>query len=185
MKTTILLVLLTLSSLGFTQDNQRIDQIMEIIEDQDSISREVFLDSTTIQHMRLTSTSNWRQVWSDIDDSIKSIGQFYDIRIKFDSNEAAKNFHSEYLPENSENGPEIKKHKIKIDGVEDLSVFTQSKMMSDMFLTPYGFQALCFVFVVDNYFVKIYVTCLKEYKPKYLEKYITAVRDKIELSNEQ
>lgn len=124
-------------------------------------------------------------MWNDVDDSIKSIQQFFDIRIKFDSNKAARKFHRDYLPQNSEHGTEVKNHRFKIYGVDDLKVYTQSEMMNALFLEPYGLQAFTFLFVVNDYFVKFYVTCRKDYKPKFFERYIIEARDKIKLSSSE
>ena len=154
-------------------------ELMNIIKYQDSIPKSIFLDSADLRTVSLSYKSNTRHVWNDINDSIKSINQFYDIRLKFDSDSAALAFHKKFLPENSENGPEIKKPKIKVDGIKELGVYTMDKKKSEIFLEPYGFQALCFIYVVDNYFVKHYTTCLKEYKPSFFKSCIVATRDKI------
>ncbi|MBN1180728.1 MAG: hypothetical protein JXB49_00475 [Bacteroidales bacterium] len=170
-------MVITLATYG--QDRDALRNLMDKVNQQDTLAREVFLDSTLLQDMKLTHALNWRQIWTFADVNTKNIDQFYDIRLKFNTEAEALAFHKKYMDINSENGPEIKKHKIQIEGVKELKVFTQNATASKMFLEPNGLQALCYLFVVDNYFVKFYITCSKEYKPDYFVPYIEAAREKI------
>lgn len=179
MKFKITLLLLVFPYISFGQNREMLIQMMDVIKLQDTISREVFLDSTMMPNMKLSHELNWRNIWSDIDVKTKSIDQFYDIRIMFKTEGDAKAFHKKYLDVNSENGPEIKKHKIDVEGITDLHIYSHNATAARMFLDDNGLQAFCMVFIVDNYFVKFYITCLKEYKPDYFVPYIEAARDKI------
>ena len=179
MKFKISLFLLAFSCVSFGQNREMLIQMMDVINLQDTIPREVFLDSTMMEHMKLSHTLNWRNIWSDIDKKTKSIDQFYDIRIMFNTEADARAFNKKYLDVNSENGPEIKKHKVDVDGIIDLHIYSHNETVAKMFLNDNGLQAFCYVFVVDNYFVKFYITCIKDYKPDYFIPYIEASRDRI------
>lgn len=173
------LVFISLAAFSFSQDEERLNEIMDIVSEQDSIDRAVFLDFKFNDDLVINHQGNWRQIWASKSMSKNEINQFYDIRLKFDSNKEALAFHKEYKVENSENGPVIKKHKIKIKGVDELGVYTQQKLIAKSMLEPMGFQAFCFIFVVDNYFVKMYTVCPLSYKAKDFEKYIVEAKNKI------
>lgn len=147
-----------------------------------SVPPAIFLDSSTVKYMQLANSTSWRHIWSDIDDSVKSVMQFYDIRLQFDSKKDALKFHKNYLGLNSEFGPKIKQHGITYQGADALYVYSGSKVYSQM-MEPYGFQILCILFVVDNYFVKLYVTCLKEYTPDHFQDFVTEAISKIKAVN--
>jgi hypothetical protein len=160
-------------------------EVMDIINASDTIPEELFLDTANIRNMFVSNRLKYRRVWNDINDTIKSISQFYDIRIKFDSDSAALAFHREYMEESSESGPKVKIKFKSPEGVTDLRLFTQNEKIAKVFLEPYGFQAYCFLFVVDNYAVKFYISCLTSYKPDYFLPHIIAARDKIRALNEK
>lgn len=163
----------------------RIEKIMKIVNSQDSLSRALFLDTKNLANLELTYASNTKNVWSAEEDSVLRIVQFYDIRLEFKSNRSALKFHKKYLLENSENGPEIKTHGIQMEGIDELKVYTQDPNVARIFLEPYGIQALCFLFVVKNYFVKIYTTCTREYHPTFFKTHLEAVRDRINKYSEK
>ena len=173
MKSVLLFISCIQIGTSFGQFSPAENEMMEIVKQHGStIPQEIFLDSSTVKHMQLANATTWRHVWSDIDDSIKHVMQFYDIRLKFDSKKDALKFHKSHLGLNSEFGPKIKLHGIKSEGADAFYVFSGSKVYNQM-MEPYGFQIFCILFVVDNYFVKLYVTCLKEYTPAEFQSFVT------------
>lgn len=185
MKSFLMIIFLVCPFLSKGQVTPRMLEVMDIINANDTIPEELFLDTATIRNMFVSHRLKYRRVWNDINDSIKSISQFYDIRVRFDSDSAALAFHREYMEENSESGPKVKTRFKSPEGVKDLRVFTQDKQISKAFLEPNGYQAYCFLFVVDNYTVKFYIVCLTTYKPDYFLPYIIAARDKIRALKEK
>lgn len=174
-------VFICLINVGFTwsQFTPAENEMMEIVKKNGAnVPSSIFLDSSVVKHMQVANTTSWRHIWSDIDDSIKHVMQFYDIRLQFESNKEALKFHKKYLGLNSEFGPRIKKHGLKYEGAEAFYVYSGSKAYSQM-MEPYGFQILCYLFVVDNYFVKLYVTCLTEYTPTKFQSFVTEAISRI------
>jgi len=179
MKAFIVLTLFFLTSLlSFGQFSEREKELIEFEKKQDTIPRSVFLDTTDLQSLNLVYAVNTRQIWRSTNKETQNIEQFYDIRIKFDSKEKALSFHKEYWKENSEFGPEIKKHKINVKGTEDFRVFKGADLVNQM-VAPYGLQMYCFIFVVDSYFVKFYISCKKELEPSIIQPYLDMVISKI------
>lgn len=173
MRKILVYVCLIYSGFSWGQFSPAENEMMEIVKKNGAnIPSSVFLDSLIVKHMQIANTTSWRHIWSDVDDSIKHVMQFYDIRLKFDSNKEALKFHKKYLGLNSEFGPRIKRHGVNFDDAEAFYVFSGSKVYSKM-MEPYGFQILCYLFVVDNYFVKLYVTCLTEYTPLEFQGFVT------------
>lgn len=160
-------------SISWSQFSIEEEEMMEIVKNNGAnIPTTVFLDTTIVKNMKLANATNWRHIWFDIEDSIKSIKQFYDIRLKFDSNKDAVKFNKKYMGINSEFAPRIKKHNLNFEGANSFYVFAGSSSYTKM-MEPYGYQSFCFLFVVDNYFVKIYVTCLKEYTPDKFQNFVS------------
>lgn len=157
----------------YAQFSKEEKEILDIVQAQDSLPRNIFLDSTLLSQMRLVRT-NTRQVWFSTNRIEKHIEQLFDIRLKFEDHNAALKFHQKYLNENSEFGPEIKKHKIKSAGAEEFKVFKGTSIVNKM-VEAYGFQMYCYLFVVDNYFVKVYVCCNIDYKPEKFQHLITDI----------
>jgi len=173
----IKIVVLSTFSL-FGQFDEREKLIMDIVNNQDTISRSLFLDSTDFKNFKLTYAGNTRQIWRSKSKETQNIEQFYDIRIKFDSKEKALAFHKEFWKENSEFGSEIKKHKIKTKGTDGFSVFNGNEVVNHM-LAAYGIRHYCFIFVIDSYFVKFYISCKKELEPTIIQPYLDKVKEKI------
>jgi hypothetical protein len=179
MKKIILSTLFILTSLlSFGQFSERERELIEFEKKQDSIPKSVFLDTTDIKNLKLVYSGNTRQVWRSTNKETQNIEQFYDVRLKFDSKEKALTFHKEYWKENSEYGPEVKNHKIKVNGTEDFRVFKGSDMVNQM-VAQYGLQMYCFIFVVDNYYVKFYISCKKELEPSIIQPYLDSVIKKV------
>jgi hypothetical protein len=185
LKAYLMILFLACPFLSNGQVTPRMLEVMDIINANDSIAEELFLDTSTIRNMFVSDRLKYRRVWYDINDSIKSISQFYDIRVRFDSDSAALAFHREYMEENSESGPKVKTRFKSPEGVKDLRLFTQNEKISRAFLEPNGYRAYCFLFVVDNYTVKFYIICLTTYKPDYFLPYIISARDKIRALKEK
>ena len=175
-----LLLLLCLISAYSTngQISERVKALIKFEKGQDSISRTVFLDASEIKGLKLMLQSNTRQIWRSTNSTSQDIEQFYDIRFKFDSNAEALAFHKEYENENAEFGPKIKKHKVKTTGAEEFAAYKGATMVNKM-SAPYGLQMYCYLFVVDNYFVKFYISCKKTLAPNIIQPYLTAVIKKI------
>lgn len=163
---------------SFGQFSEREKILMDIEKKQDTIPRSFFLDSSDLKNLNLVYAGNTRQIWRSTNKETQNIEQFYDIRIKFDSKEKATSFHKEYWKENSEFGPEIKKHKITEKGTTSFRVFKGADLVNKM-VAPYGLQMYCFIFVVDSYFVKFFITCKKEQEPSIIQPYLDSVISKI------
>lgn len=161
----------------FGQNSQTEEALFAIVEKQDSIPRAVFLDEILLPNMQV-SRSNTRQVWAAMATGEQAIEQLFDIRLKFDNKTEALAFHKKYLKLNSENGVEIKKHSLKAKDVTALKLYKGSALVNSLMAT-YGFQVYCILFVVDNYFVKLYITCASEAKPKAFERLVAAIAKKI------
>jgi hypothetical protein len=146
----------------FSKEEQ---QLMQIADAQDSLPRSIFVDPNGIHPMKLSNKSNWRQVWNDVDDEQRGLVQLYDIRLKFENHKEALKFHRDFLELNAENGGRIKKHGIQVSGAEALYVFSGSELMNTM-VRDYGYQMYCILFTVDNYFVKMYISCTMASLPK-------------------
>ena len=162
------------------QYSERENKLIAIEQDQDSLPRSIFLDSTDLPALKKVLTVNSRQIWRSTGQQTQNIDQLYDIRIRFDSKEKALEFHKEYWKENSEFGPEIKKHKIDVSGTEAFRAFSGADLLNGM-SARYGLQMYCYLFVVDNYFVKLYITCKKELKPDVIQQQLNSVVRKIKL----
>lgn len=169
---------LSLALTSFGQFGGREKELIEIEKKQDSIPRSAFLDSTMIKNLNLVSSGKTRQIWYSTTNEIQEINQFYDIRLKFESKEEALFFHKKYWKENSEFGPEIKKHKIKTTGTDDFRAFKGAESINQM-IARYGLQIYCFIFVVDGYFVKFYVSCSKDSKPDIIQPYVDNILGKL------
>ncbi len=164
---------------SWSQFSQAESEMMDIVEKNGaSIPVSVFLDTNTVKDMKIANATPWRHIWMDIEDSSKNIMQFYDIRLKFDSKKDALAFHKKYLGLNSEFGNKIKNHGINFDGASKFYVYSGSKEFTKM-MEPYGYQIFCIMYVVDNYFVKIYLTCKKEYTPSEFQNYVSTSIKKI------
>ena len=150
-------LLLLLSPTLFSQGNEKERELIEILENQKPIPNSLFLNATNYQPMKLVSSNNWRHIWNDLEDTIRLISQIYDIRVKFDSNKDAVQFQKDYIKINSENGVKHRKHGIKFKGANAFFAFTGNEKVNSIMKTA-GLQAYCLLFVVDNYFVKIYIT---------------------------
>jgi hypothetical protein len=173
MRCILVLICLLQMEFSFSQFSAEENEMMEIVKVHGiDIPPSLFLTESTVKHMQLANANSWRHIWSDIDDSIKHVMQFYDIRLRFDGKREALKFHKKYLGLNSEFGPKIRQHGIQSQGSDDFIVFSGSKVYNKM-MDPYGFQIYCLLFVVDNYFVKLYLTCLKEYPPSQFQSYVT------------
>ncbi len=160
------------------QFSVRENEAIKIEQSQDTLPRTIFLDSTDLPNLKLNFARNSRQVWSSIGRDTKEIEQFFDIRIKFESREKALAFHKEYWKENSEYGPEIRKHKVDTQGTEDFRAFKAADLLNEM-SAEYGLQMYCYIFVVDNYFVKFFISCKKELAPNVIQPYVNSVVEKI------
>jgi hypothetical protein len=174
----ILLFLCLFATANVLAQTGREAELMKIISEQDSIPRNVFLTFSDADSMRLQST-NWRQVWSS-HSRINHIGQLYDIRLKFKNHKDALAFYKKYLKENSEEGLEIKQHTVVAKDAEEFRIFGASAevdKMTKMFNLPT--QMFCYLFVVDNYFVKVYVSCNIKYEPNKFQPLITDIIQKI------
>ena len=161
----------------YGQFSQEGTEILKIVRSQDSIPRSIFLDSTLLKNMDVKAM-NTRQIWFSMDKTKKHLETLFDIRLKFVNNQAAMEFHRKYLGANSEYGSEIKNHKITYKGANDFKVFNGTKLVNDM-VEPYGFKMFCYIFVVDNYFAKIYITCDKSYKPEKFQNLVTDIIKRI------
>jgi len=162
----------------FAQNTEQERELVRILESQKPIPTDLFINPNMIHPMTLVSTINWRQVWNDKDDSLKFISQFYDVRLKFDSNKEATAFHKNYLKLNSENGIKHKHHGLKFEGANNFYAFDASEQINNM-MKMVGMRAYCFLFVVDNYVVKLYLTSTIDSKPVKFQKLITEAISKI------
>jgi hypothetical protein len=172
----IFLCLIALNSLA--QFNSREAELIEIEQSQDTLPRTIFLDSTEFPNLKMIFVTNSRQVWRSTYQEILNIEQFYDIRIKFDSKEKAFAYHNEYWKENSEFGPEIKKHNIKTNGTEKFRVFHGTELINKM-VGVYGRQMFCYIFIIDNYYIKFYIDCKKDLKPEIIQPFLDSVIKRI------
>lgn len=175
------LFLISTSTL-FSQGNEKERELIEILENQKPIPNSIFLNAANYQPMKLVSSNNWRHIWNDVEDTIKQISQIYDIRVKFDSNKEATQFQKEYIKINSENGIKHRKHGIKFKGANAFYVFTGNEKVNSMMKIA-GLQAYCLLFVVDNYFVKIYITTKLNTKVTHFQPLIDEAISKIKNVN--
>ncbi len=166
----------------FSQGNEKERELIEILENQKPIPSSIFLNTTNFQPMKLVSSNNWRHIWNDVEDSIKTISQIYDIRVKFDSNKEATQFQKEFIKINSENGIKHRKHGIKFKGANAFYVFTGNEKVNSMMKIA-GLQAYCLLFVVDNYFVKLYITTKTNTKVTHFQPLIDEAISKIKNAN--
>jgi hypothetical protein len=158
---------------SMAQPAGREKEIMKIVNSRDSVPRSVFLDSVNLPEMRMRR-SNTRQVWMTNGTNDKHLNQLFDIRLPFATHDSALWFHRHYLSENAEGGPEIIKHRITATGADELRVYRGSALVNGM-VKQYGLQMYCYLFVVDNYFVKVYICCNIKYKPNKFEPLITDI----------
>lgn len=178
-KNTLLFIFTFCIGHSWTQFSEEENEMMEIVKEKGaSIPLSTFLDTTILVDLQIANSTSWRHIWMDIEDSTKQIMQLYDIRLKFDSKKKALKFHKKFLGLNSEYGEEINNHEINFDGACKFSVFSGNKEFTAM-MDPYGYQIFCILFVVDNYFAKIYVTCIKEKNPADFQKIVTSTIIKI------
>lgn len=171
MRTSITVFLLLLCGSVFGQFSKKELQLDSIFSTQDSLPRSVFLDSTLLGKMQVKA---WKaqQTWFSTDKNEKHIEMLFDIRCRFSTHDSAMAFHENYLDLNSEYGPEIKQHNIKTKGASGFKVFRAPALINGM-AAQSGLQMYCYLFVVDNYFVKIYVNCNKSYGPEKFQDLIT------------
>ena len=170
---------LLLSATLFCQFSAEESEMMEIIKINGAyIKNSVFLDTATIKNMKLANNASWRHLWVDKEDTIKDIKQFYDIRLKFESKKEALKFHKKYLGLNSEYSEKIKLHGISTEGSDAFYVYKGGDEYSKM-MDPYGYQVFCLLYVVDDYFVKQHITCLKEFTPQRFQNFVTTTIKKI------
>jgi hypothetical protein len=170
---------LLLSKPLFAQFTAEEIEMMDIIKINGAyITPSVFLDTSTIKNMKLANNNGWRHLWVDKEDTIKNIKQFYDIRLKFDSKKDALKFYKKYLGLNSEYSEKIKIHGIKFEGTEMFSVYKGGKEYTEL-MSPYGYQVFCLLYVVNDYFVKQHITCLKEHTPSTYQNFVTTTIKKI------
>jgi len=163
----------------------RIQEILKIVKTQKPIPRAVFLTQKDLPNLKLSYESNTRNVWvlkkKDKKEKDKlEAEQLFDIRLKFPSNQKALEFHKEYLSENSEFNPLIKKPKFTIKGVSDFKAYKgvkQEQMMEKMGLK--GFTAYCFLMVAKSYFVKVYLSCKVGYDYKQLKPLLQEIVQRI------
>ncbi len=167
------------------QYTERAREVIRIIDASDSIPDALFLDTGIIKRMTLTNKTRVRRVWTNFNDTQKHIHQFYDLRVRFDSDSAALAFHRDYIDESSEGGPKVKTKFKSPEGVEGLKLFTHDEKLGRLIYDPYGLQVYCYLFVVDNYAVKFYIVCPNTYKPDYFLPHIIAARDKIRALKEK
>ena len=153
------------------------DDVEAIYESQDSLDRNVFLDSSDLPGMKLSHITNTNQVWTSFDSGM--IEQFYDVRLMFESPKAATKFHKKYLSFNSEGGPMIQKHGIEIEGVDELYVYEGSEVLTKAFLEPYGVKAICYLFLIEEHFVKFYITVKSDFDPSDMSPIIESARNRI------
>jgi hypothetical protein len=142
------------------------------------ISPKLFLDTNQLKDLKLVNSTSWRKLWSDIEDSSKNIIQMYDIRLKFESKKEAQKFHKKYVGINSEFGPKIANSNVKFTGALSPMVFGSSPNYEKM-MGAYGYKTICFLFVVDSYFVKIYINCKNEIKPESYQNLVDSAIKKI------
>jgi len=164
-------------STSYGQDSPEELELLAIVDQQDSLPRSVFLDSTLLPDMKFYGT-NTRNVWSSKSHSGKVMEQFYDIRLVFKTHEEALAFHEKYLELNAEYGPQIKKHKLKTVGASEFKAYEGSELLNSM-IKEYNLQLYCFLFVVDNYFVKCYISCPLDFKPTAFQAIINDVIQRV------
>ena len=175
----LLITCIFFSKSTFGQFTLEETEMMEIIKVNGAyIKNSVFLDTATIKNMKLANATSWRHLWVDKEDTIKNIKQLYDIRLKFDSKKEAIKFHKKYLDLNSEYSEKIKLHGIKFEGADVFCVYKGSKEYTEL-MEPYGYQVFCLLYVVDDYFVKQHITCLKEHTPSTYQNFVTTTIKKI------
>ena len=178
-KNTLLIIFTFFAGSSWAQFSEKENEMMEIVKENGvSIPSSAFLDTTILVDLQIANSTSWRHIWMDIEDSTKQIMQLYDIRLKFDSKKKALKFHKKFLGLNSEYGPEINNHEINFDGASIFSVFSGSLEFAKM-MDPYGYEIFCILFVVDNYFAKIYLTCEKEKNPADFQKIVSSAILKI------
>ena len=180
MRTALAIIFIFVFANSYGQNSKRDNEIYEIEKNQDSIPRSVFLDSTLLPNMTVV-INNTRQVWSSNSKNDKHIMQLYDIRMRFKDHKAALAFHKKYLRENSEFGEEIFDHSINSTGADEFRVFRGTAALNAL-SAQMGYQMFCFLFVVDNYFVKIFISCNKTYKPEKFQDIITEAIKRIKNS---
>lgn len=175
----VFIISLCFSKSLFAQFTAEEIEMMEIIKTNGAyINPSVFLDTSIIKNMKLANNNGWRNLWVDKEDTIKNIKQFYDIRLKFESKKEALKFQKKYLGLNSEYSEKIKIHGIKFEGADMFSVYKGGKEYNDL-MAPYGYQVFCILYVVDDYFVKQHITCLKEQIPSTYQNFVTTTITKI------
>ena len=157
-----ILFLWTISS--FAQFTNAEYEVMEIVNKQDSLPRKIFLDSTILKNMDVWE-SNTRNVWSSKNNDKKNIETLYDIRLRFSSHDSAVYFYQKYINENAEFGKEASNSNIKSEGAELFKLFYAPETLNKLMI-PYKLHMFCYIFIVNNYFVKLHITCNKEFQPE-------------------
>ena len=156
-----ILFLWTISS--FAQFTKAEYEVMEIVKKQDSLPRTIFLDTSVLPDMNVWE-SNTRNVWSSKNNDKKSIETLYDIRLRFPNHDSAIAFYKKYLIENAEFGKESTTSNLKFNGTEVFNLFYATEALNKL-MAPYKLHMFCFIFVINNYFVKLHITCNKEFQP--------------------
>ena len=175
----VFIMSLLFSKPSYAQFSAEEIEMMEIIKTNGAyISPSIFLDTSIIKNMKLANNNGWRHLWVDKEDTIKNIKQFYDIRLKFDTKKDALKFHKKYLGLNSEYSEKIKIHGIKFEDADAFYVYKGGKEYTQL-MEPYGYQVFCLLYVVDDYFVKQHITCMKEHIPETYQNFVTTTIKKI------
>jgi|GEM_PF-2462941 len=183
MKQLFLFTLISISTVTsnttFAQFSEEENEMMEVVKLNGAyIPSSAFLDTSVIKKMKLANSTSWRHLWVENADTAKKIKQFYDIRLKFDSKKEAEKFHKKFLLLNSEHAEKIKIHGIKSEGTSLFSVYKGGKEYAEM-MDPYGYQIICFLYVIDDYYIKQYITCKKEFTPSDFQNFIDSTISRI------
>ena len=173
MKRILSICLFFISFCSFAQFTKAEYEVMDIVKKQDSLPRNIFLDSTILPNMNLWK-SNTRNVWSSRSIDKKNIETLYDIRLRFANKDSAIAFHKKYINENAEFGKEIVNSNFNTKGTELFKIFYAPESLNKL-MRSYNLYMFCFTFVVNNYFVKIHIACNREIQPEKFQYLIDEV----------
>jgi hypothetical protein len=162
------------NSSQFAMNEKEVARIMEI---QDSLPRTVFLDSTKLQGMQVYAGKNF-QYWEPRNVFNYKIKELYDIRLKFQNSDTAQKFLNHYLDVLSNNGNEIKNHKLILNGCQNLRVFTGNDWYNHK-MADIGFQTFIYLFLVDNYLIKVEILCDYKFQPNKFSSLLNLIPPKM------
>lgn len=166
--TVLFTFLLFIYEYAIGQSVSKSEILAEFLANHPPLNDSLFLNPNCYHPMKIFHQSNWQKMWSDQPDSVQTISQLYDSRIKFNSKKDALRFQKDFLDLLTDKGEKITNPKISAPGAKKMMVFIPNEENKKL-LEMVERQSFCFIFVKDNYFVKISVICSLQWSPDFFQ----------------